>query len=108
MSQYLFPQRKNFYNVLLFLATAEEYFGYITFVFLYYNVLLSLPAAYSQSLIEQSVQWNEDIGEWQLRCVAYTGNNMRKLDKDPPESVIYQFFIVDLFGYKLVQLPKCE
>ncbi|KAA0194326.1 Kinesin protein [Fasciolopsis buskii] len=79
-------QRKNFYNVLLFLATAEEYFGYITFVFLYYNVLLSLPAAYSQSLIEQSVQWNEDIGEWQLRCVAYTGNNMRKLDKDPPES----------------------
>jgi hypothetical protein len=24
------------------------------------------------------VHWNEDIGEWQLKCVAYTGNNMRK------------------------------
>ena len=31
-----------------------------------------------QELVEQHVQWNEEIGEWQLRCVAYTGNNMRK------------------------------
>ncbi|XP_071502958.1 kinesin-II 85 kDa subunit-like [Diadema antillarum] len=31
-----------------------------------------------QEMIEQYVQWNEDIGEWQLKCVAYTGNNMRK------------------------------
>jgi len=29
-------------------------------------------------MIEQYVNWNEDIGEWQLKCVAYTGNNMRK------------------------------
>ncbi len=39
-----------------------------------------------QEMIEQYVHWNEDIGEWQLKCVAYTGNNMRKqtpqLDKD--------------------------
>ena len=28
--------------------------------------------------MEQHIQWNEEIGEWQLRCVAYTGNNMRK------------------------------
>ena len=31
-----------------------------------------------KELVEQHVQWNEEIGEWQLRCVAYTGNNMRK------------------------------
>ena len=31
-----------------------------------------------QELIERNVAWSEDIGEWQLRCVAYTGNNMRK------------------------------
>ncbi|XP_072040133.1 kinesin-II 85 kDa subunit-like [Amphiura filiformis] len=31
-----------------------------------------------QAMIEQYVHWNEDIGEWQLKCVAYTGNNMRK------------------------------
>nr|XP_006820258.1 PREDICTED: kinesin family member 3A isoform X2 [Saccoglossus kowalevskii] len=31
-----------------------------------------------QDMIEQYVHWNEDIGEWQLKCVAYTGNNMRK------------------------------
>jgi len=31
-----------------------------------------------QNMIEQHVHWNEDIGEWQLKCVAYTGNNMRK------------------------------
>ena len=31
-----------------------------------------------QELIERNVAWSEDIGEWQLKCVAYTGNNMRK------------------------------
>ncbi|KAL4230043.1 Kinesin-like protein kif3a [Mactra antiquata] len=36
-----------------------------------------IPPEY-QEMIEQHVAWNDDIGEWQLRCVAYTGNNMRK------------------------------
>ncbi len=33
-------------------------------------------------MIEQRAHWNEDIGEWQLKCIAYTGNNMRK--QNPP------------------------
>ena len=33
-------------------------------------------------MIEQQVQWNDEIGEWQLKCVAYTGNNMRKQPKE--------------------------
>ncbi|XP_059094614.1 kinesin-like protein KIF3A [Tigriopus californicus] len=36
-----------------------------------------IPTEY-QELIERNVEWNEEIGEWQLKCVAYTGNNMRK------------------------------
>ncbi|KAH8365714.1 hypothetical protein KR093_003780 [Drosophila rubida] len=36
-----------------------------------------VPKEY-QSMINQYTNWNEDIGEWQLKCVAYTGNNMRK------------------------------
>lgn len=36
-----------------------------------------IPQEY-QNMVEQHVHWNEDIGEWQLKCVAYTGNNMRK------------------------------
>ncbi len=36
-----------------------------------------------QEMIEQYVHWNEDIGEWQLKCVAYTGNNMRKQTPQP-------------------------
>ncbi|XP_064636553.1 kinesin-like protein KIF3A isoform X2 [Lineus longissimus] len=36
-----------------------------------------IPPEY-QEMIEQYVHWNEDIGEWQLKCVAYSGNNMRK------------------------------
>uniref|UniRef100_A0AC35TTY8 Kinesin-like protein n=1 Tax=Rhabditophanes sp. KR3021 TaxID=114890 RepID=A0AC35TTY8_9BILA len=35
-----------------------------------------IPEQYLE-LIEQHVSWNEDIGEWQLRGIAYTGNNMR-------------------------------
>ncbi|XP_033212363.1 kinesin-like protein KIF3A [Belonocnema kinseyi] len=31
-----------------------------------------------QNMIENYVRWNEDIGEWQLKCIAYTGNNIRK------------------------------
>ncbi|XP_026314392.1 kinesin-like protein KIF3A [Hyposmocoma kahamanoa] len=34
-----------------------------------------IPKEY-QALIEQYVHWNEQLGEWQVRCVAYTGNNM--------------------------------
>lgn len=34
-------------------------------------------------MIEQNVSWNDDIGEWQLRCVAYSGNNMRKQSPQP-------------------------
>lgn len=41
-----------------------------------------IPKEY-QEMIQQSVIWNEDIGEWQLRYVAYTGNNMRKLPQSP-------------------------
>ncbi len=41
-----------------------------------------IPSEYQQ-LIEQSCSWNEEIGEWQLQCVAYTGNNMRRLELAP-------------------------
>lgn len=38
-------------------------------------------------LIEENVQWNEEIGEWQLKCVAYTGNNTHKTGKCKPNEV---------------------
>ena len=31
-----------------------------------------------QKMIENNITWNEEIGEWQLKCIAYTGNNMNK------------------------------
>jgi len=31
-----------------------------------------------QSLIEENIVWNENLGEWQLKYIAYTGNHMRK------------------------------
>jgi kinesin family protein 3/17 len=45
-----------------------------------------IPAEF-QGVIGENVAWNEELGEWQLKCVAYTGNNMRKqkdaeVDKD--------------------------
>ncbi|KAF6017971.1 KIF3A [Bugula neritina] len=41
-----------------------------------------IPPEYQQ-MIEECVNWNEDIGEWQLKCVAYTGNNMKKQTTAP-------------------------
>lgn len=28
-------------------------------------------------LIEKYVSWSEEHGDWQLKAIAYTGNNMR-------------------------------
>ncbi|NP_001084268.1 kinesin family member 3A L homeolog [Xenopus laevis] len=42
------------------------------------NIIDSFIPQEYQEMIENYVHWNEDIGEWQLKCVAYTGNNMRK------------------------------
>ncbi|VDN03941.1 unnamed protein product [Thelazia callipaeda] len=35
-----------------------------------------VPAEFLE-LIERFVIWNEEVGDWQLKCIAYTGNNMR-------------------------------
>lgn len=43
-----------------------------------------IPKEY-QAMIERFTHWNEDIGEWQLKCVAYTGNNMRKNVSEQPK-----------------------
>ncbi|XP_011190469.1 kinesin-like protein KIF3A [Zeugodacus cucurbitae] len=51
-----------------------------------------IPKEY-QSMINQYTHWNEDIGEWQLKCVAYTGNNMRKHIAEPQESTNKQEFM---------------
>lgn len=42
--------------------------------FLRFILIICLP----QELIKKNSFWNEEIGEWELRCVAYTGNNMAK------------------------------
>lgn len=39
-----------------------------------------------QLMIERYIHWNEDIGEYQLKCVAYTGNNMKKRQSDVCET----------------------
>ncbi|XP_014779765.1 kinesin-like protein KIF3A [Octopus bimaculoides] len=58
-----------------------------------------------QNVIEHYVHWNDDIGEWQLKCVAYTGNNMRKhtpmLEKHKETCVD-----VDLTGVFLAYTPE--
>nr|XP_014087169.1 kinesin-like protein KIF3A [Bactrocera oleae] len=51
-----------------------------------------IPKEY-QSMVNQYTHWNEDIGEWQLKCVAYTGNNMRKHIAEPQEATNKQEFI---------------
>ncbi|OQR75776.1 kinesin protein KIF3A-like [Tropilaelaps mercedesae] len=49
-----------------------------------------IPEQYQQ-VIENNATWNEDIGEWQLKCVAYTANNLTKLEPPlgEPEEPLY-------------------
>ncbi|KAG7500179.1 kinesin KIF3A isoform X2 [Solea senegalensis] len=46
-----------------------------------------------QEMIENKAHWNDEIGEWQLKCVAFTGNNMIKQTRAPD---IKDLFEVDL------------
>ncbi|MGH0138206.1 UNVERIFIED_CONTAM: hypothetical protein FKN15_065664 [Acipenser sinensis] len=69
-----------------------------------------------QEMIENYVHWNEDIGEWQLKCVAYTGNNMRKqtplpdnTEKDPFEvdlSHVYLAYTEESLRQSLMRLER--
>ncbi|PAV65692.1 hypothetical protein WR25_17211 [Diploscapter pachys] len=45
-----------------------------------------IPPEYLE-LIEKYVSWNEEIGDWQLKAIAYAGNNMRATA--PPVAVSY-------------------
>ncbi|XP_028382967.1 kinesin-like protein KIF3A isoform X3 [Phyllostomus discolor] len=74
-----------------------------------------IPQDY-QEMIENYVHWNEDIGEWQLKCVAYTGNNMRKQtpipdkkEKDPFEvdlSHVYLAYTEESLRQSLMRLER--
>nr|ALP83459.1 kinesin family member 3A [Boleophthalmus pectinirostris] len=74
-----------------------------------------IPQEY-QEMIENYVHWNEDIGEWQLKCVAYTGNNMRKQtpapdkkEKDPFEvdlSHVYPAYTEESMRQSLMKLER--
>ncbi|XP_004836666.1 kinesin-like protein KIF3A isoform X3 [Heterocephalus glaber] len=74
-----------------------------------------IPQDY-QEMIENYVHWNEDIGEWQLKCVAYTGNNMRKQtpvpdkkEKDPSEvdlSHVYLAYTEESLRQSLMKLER--
>ncbi|XP_030428322.1 kinesin-like protein KIF3A isoform X2 [Gopherus evgoodei] len=74
-----------------------------------------IPQDY-QEMIENYVHWNEDIGEWQLKCVAYTGNNMRKQtpvpdkkEKDPFEvdlSYVYLAYTEESLRQSLMKLER--
>ncbi|CAB4008592.1 kinesin KIF3A isoform X2 [Paramuricea clavata] len=59
-----------------------------------------------QQMIEQNSTWNEDIGEWQLRFVAYTGNNMRKASPSPdPRERNKEYPEIDISNVYLTYSP---
>lgn len=49
----------------------------------YQNVIIDsfIPKKYQQ-LIEKATMWNEDTGEWSLKCIAYAGNNMKDEEEE--------------------------
>lgn len=66
-----------------------------------------------QELIKRNSFWNEEIGEWELRCVAYTGNNMAKELPNEEEitfevglnkNVLNLLFIIQIFNYQVYRI----
>ncbi|KPI99193.1 Kinesin-like protein KIF3A [Papilio xuthus] len=54
-----------------------------------------IPKEY-QALIDKYVHWNEQLGEWQVKCVAYTGNNMNAPHQRPQRTHKHQVEPPDL------------
>jgi hypothetical protein len=49
--------------------------------------------------------WNEELGEFQLKYIAYTGNHMRKqtnTETQPKVEFYCEYFLLSS-GYKLIQ-----
>ena len=44
-----------------------------------------IPPEFQDQIMQRAV-WNEDIGEWQIPGIAYTGNNMQKAALNMPGS----------------------
>ncbi|RWS13838.1 Kinesin-like protein 4 [Dinothrombium tinctorium] len=42
-----------------------------------YIIKCHIPESYFD-LIQEAAKYNELVGEWQLKCIAYTGNNMQE------------------------------
>lgn len=66
-----------------------------------YNMLVDsyVPQDYLK-VIEKYIYWNEDIGDWQLKCIAYTGNNMRATKPPPPMAYrVSNIFLVNYCNY---------
>lgn len=68
-----------------------------------------------QDLIKTNSFWNEEIGEWELRCVAYTGNNMAKelpneeeiiFEVSYKKNVLKNIICLQLFKYIIVLFIK--
>ncbi len=60
-------------------------------------------------MIEQYVHWNEDIGEWQLKCVAYTGNNMRKQNpQNEKDKDKVRTYTVSIFRHTIICYEKSK
>ena len=74
------------YFMLVYSFSHKLFENYFVNYFVISAIFLRLNAT-SQELIQQYVHWNEDIGEWQLKCVAYTGNNMSKHQQHNDASV---------------------
>ena len=57
-----------------------------------------IPPEY-QDMIEKQATWNEDIGEWQVAGIAYTGNNLQKTAAGQANDEVRPLDIVGSFGF---------
>ena len=65
-----------------------------------------IPPEY-QAIVDENVAWNEDIGEWQLKCVAYTGNTFSKFYNKYFLSAKFKFIIcLSTWILKLKKSPR--
>ncbi|VDK36091.1 unnamed protein product [Taenia asiatica] len=59
-----------------------------------------------QSIIERNVQWNDAVGEWQLRCIAYAGNNMNRSKEKKADSAEDNNFLNIYLNYNATDGEK--
>ena len=64
---------------------------------IYQGIKQLLNIFFLKEVIEKHVSWSEEYGEWQVKGVAYAGNNINQFQYASPRSAVKSTYVSQIF-----------